>query len=82
MKNNMGHFSIGAGPSPAQASSGGQGFRRSWVQGSGVRGSQGVRGWVRISRDHRWSGVLYKGVRAFGFRDQGVRRSEGHGVRT
>ena len=55
MKNNMGHFSLGAWPSPAQPSSGGQGFRRSWVQGSG---DQGVREWVRVSRDHKGSGCI------------------------
>lgn len=73
MKNNMGHFSLGAWPSPAQPSSGGQGFRRSWVQGSG---DQGVREWVRVSRDHKGSGCIrVSGVH--GFRGQGVRGSGG-----
>ena len=66
MKNNMGHFSLvvhgQAQPSPAQE-----------VRGSGVHGfrGQGIRGWVRVSRDHKGSGCIrVSGVH--GFRGQGV----------
>ena len=69
----MGHFSIGAWPSPAQPSSGGQGFRRSWVQGSGDQGvGQGIKGSQNGSGGIRVSGV-------HGFRGQGV--TGGKGIR-
>ena len=89
MKHNMGNLSIGAWPSPAQPSSGGQGFRRSWVQGSGdqgvgqgIKGSQrvrlykGVRGsWVQGSGGHRG----YKGIRGSGG-GSGCQKIRGQGV--
>ena len=89
MKHNMGHFSIGAWPSPAQPSSGGQGFRRSWVQGSGdqgvgqgIKGSQNGSGGIRVSGVHgfRGRGVTGgKGIRGSGG-GSGCQKIRGQGV--
>ena len=81
----MGNLSIGAWPSPAQPSSGGQGFRRSWVQGSGdqgvgqgIKGSQNGSGGIRVSGVHGFRGQgVTGGIRGSGGQEvgQGVRRS-------